>query len=157
VDERAVMTGPEDASAAAREELTFPDSGACFGCSPTNPGGLRLRFFRDGDGVLSVTTVPGVYQGAPGVVHGGIQAVLLDEVSCAAAFFRTGSRVVTGSLALRYRRTCPTGRALHVRAEIVADEQRHLVVRSEIRNAESGELLTMAEGKFYRDRGRDGA
>jgi len=151
------MIGPEETCTAAREELTFPDSGVCFGCSPTNAGGLRLRFFRDGDGVLSVTTVAELYQGAPGVVHGGMQAVLLDEVSCAAAFFRTGSRVVTGSLTLRYRHPCPTSRALDVRAAIVADEGRYLVVRSEIRRADTGDLLTTAEGKFYRDRGQDGA
>jgi acyl-coenzyme A thioesterase PaaI-like protein len=151
------MSERKPARAGAPEELTFPDAGACFGCSPTNPGGLRLRFFRDGDAVSSVVTLPAVYQGAPGVVHGGMQAVLLDEVSCAAAFFRTGSHVVTGSLALRYRRSCPTQHALRVRAEIVADERRYLVIRSEIRDAESGTLLTTAEGRFYRDRGRDGA
>jgi acyl-coenzyme A thioesterase PaaI-like protein len=58
-------------------------------------------------------------QGAPEVVHGGIQAVLLDETCCAAAYFIHGGFVVTGTLNLRYRRPCPIGRPLEVTARII--------------------------------------
>jgi acyl-coenzyme A thioesterase PaaI-like protein len=83
------------------------------------------------------------------VVHGGIQAVLLDETCCAAAFFLRGGFVVTGALDLRYRRPCPIGRALVVTARIVADEGRFLRIQGEIREAGGTEPLTVAEGKFY--------
>jgi acyl-coenzyme A thioesterase PaaI-like protein len=146
---------PSPSGAAGREELTFPDSGTCFGCSRNNPHGLGLRFFRDGASVLCVTAVPATYQGARGIVHGGMQAVLLDEVSCAAAFFTTGSYVVTGSLAMRYRRPCPIERSLEVRGTVVAEEKRFFIVRSEIRLPGIDEVLTTAEGRFYRDRARN--
>ena len=133
------------------EELVFPGDGMCFGCSPRNAAGLQLRFFRDGDGVRCETTVAPTHQGAPDVVHGGIQAVLLDETCCAAAFFtRGGGYVVTGQLNVKYRRPCHVGRPLVVRARVVADEGRFLRIAGEIREAgDDADPVTIAEGKFY--------
>ena len=59
------MTVPEE------HELTFPDIG-CFGCSLTRPDGLRIRFRRRGDLVVSEHAIPGAYHGPPGIAHGGI-------------------------------------------------------------------------------------
>jgi len=123
---------------AGREELFFPRGGQCFGCSAANPAGLKLRFFRDPDGVRCETTVAPAYQGAPTVVHGGIQAVLLDETCCAAAYFTRGGFVVTGALELRYRRACTIDTPLVVTARIVADEGRFLRIRGEIRRPAAG-------------------
>ena len=133
------------------EELVFPAESVCFGCSPRNAAGLHLRFFRDGDGVRCDATMASTYQGAPGVVHGGIQAVLLDETCCAAAFFTIDTHVVTGRLDLRYREPCPTETPLRVRAAIVRDEGRYLVIRAAIHRGDGGPALTEAEGRFYRD------
>jgi len=110
------------------EELVFPSSGFCFGCSRDNPDGLHLRFFRAGDGVCCDATLGPTYQGATEIIHGGIQAVLLDEASCAAAVFTRGTYVVTGRLAIRYHRPCPTGAPLHVRARVVADDGRYFTI-----------------------------
>lgn len=53
----------------------------CFGCSPRNPIGLALKMFRLPDGrVASFTTFGAHYASYPGVVHGGIVNVLVDEV-----------------------------------------------------------------------------
>ena len=52
----------------------------CFGCSPFNTQGLNMRFRHVERGVVeSPYTAAEHLCGAPGVVHGGIQAVLLDE------------------------------------------------------------------------------
>ena len=142
---------------AAGEELFFPAGGMCFGCSRENTAGLRLRFFRDGDGVRCETTVKPAFQGAPTVVHGGIQAVLLDETCCAAAYFITDQFVVTGELNLRYRRPCPVDRPLVITARIVGREERYLRVRGEIREQGSDVVLTAGEGKFYPNPARSGA
>ncbi len=146
---------PHTARDAHGEELVFPASGFCFGCSAANPAGLHLRFFRSGDGVCCDTTLGDAYQGAKDIAHGGIQAVLLDEASCAAAFFTRGTYVVTGRLAIRYRRPCPTGMALHVRARVVADEGRYFTVIAELRREGSEDVLTSSEGRFYRDARRN--
>lgn len=138
-----------DRDAGGREELLFPAGGHCFGCSRENPAGLRLRFFRDPEGVRCETVIAPAYQGAPDVVHGGIQAVLLDETCCAAAYFSGGGFVVTGALDLRYRRPCPVGIPLIVTARIVADEGRYLRIEGAIREVGVEAPITLAEGKFY--------
>jgi uncharacterized protein (TIGR00369 family) len=149
---RASEHAPPEAGAGGHgEELLFPASGFCFGCSAANPAGLHLRFFRSGDGVCCDATLGETHQGATEIVHGGIQAVLLDEASCAAAFFTRGTYVVTGEIRIRYRRPCPTGIPLHVRAHIVKDEGRYLTVVAELRAADHGDILTSSEGRFFRD------
>jgi uncharacterized protein (TIGR00369 family) len=144
------------AQTAHGEELVFPTSGFCFGCSPANPAGLHLRFFRSGDGVCCDATLGPTYQGATEIIHGGIQAVLLDEASCAAAVFTRGTYVVTGRIAIRYHRPCPTGVPLHVRARVVADEGRYFTIAAELRREGAEDVLTSSEGRFYRDARRNG-
>jgi acyl-coenzyme A thioesterase PaaI-like protein len=50
----------------------------CFGCGPANPGGLRVRSFRDGDALVATWQAAEVHQAFPGVVNGGIVGALLD-------------------------------------------------------------------------------
>ena len=61
--------------------------GTCFGCGPANPDGLRLRFRKLDDGVTVETHLhpPPFMAGVAGVLHGGIQATVLDEVMGVAA------------------------------------------------------------------------
>lgn len=95
----------------------------CFGCGVDNAGGLHLRFERRPDGsAASRVDLVSTYQGEPGVVHGGIQATLLDEVMCKAVQYRIHDLgyddvVVTASMELRFRAPCPVGLPLDVTAE----------------------------------------
>lgn len=132
------------------EELFFPyGDGGCFGCSKSNPDGLHLRFFRAGEEVRGTYTIPERFHGAPGIAHGGIVATILDEFSCAAAVFLTGTRVVTGELRIRYEQPCPVGRDLTVRARIASTEHaRYLDIEAEIETG--GERLARSTGKFFR-------
>jgi uncharacterized protein (TIGR00369 family) len=58
-----------------------PNSEMCFVCGRSNPVGLYMHFYDDGDvEVVSEYSVPSHYQGYPGVVHGGVLAAMLDEV-----------------------------------------------------------------------------
>lgn len=137
-------------SAAPLEELFFPfGDGGCFGCSKSNPDGLHLRFFRDGEEVTGTCMVPDKFHGAPQIVHGGIVATILDEFSCAAAVALAGSRVVTGELQVRYERPCPVERPLAVRARIVStDHPRYIVIEAEIH--QDGARVVRSSGKFFR-------
>ncbi len=58
-----------------------PNSEMCFVCGRSNPVGLYMQFFDDGElEVVSDYTVPAHYEGYPGIVHGGVVAAMLDEV-----------------------------------------------------------------------------
>lgn len=124
----------------------------CFGCSPHAPEALGLRFLRvDERTVESRYTVEPRFQGMQAVVHGGIQAVILDEVMSVAAtmdFDRDGpDYAVTAELCLRYRRPVPTGRPLRIRAEREREGERELHVRGTILDADGAEL-TVATGRW---------
>ena len=60
-------------------------SHSCFGCSPNNPQGLHLRFEYTTEpatghpAVRATVQLTALHEGAPGYIHGGIIATLLDE------------------------------------------------------------------------------
>jgi acyl-coenzyme A thioesterase PaaI-like protein len=129
-------------------ELSFPDDGGCFGCSPTNPHGLQLRFRRVGEEIHARYTIPDAFHGAPGIAHGGIVATLLDEVSCAVVALALDRRVVTGELMVRYERPVPVEQSLDLVARVARrDHARYVVVDGEVRRGEA--RLARSTGKFF--------
>ena len=90
------------------------------------------------------------------MVHGGIQAVLLDETMGVAIHqVDPGDevRVVTLAFDLRYRRPTPVGQELTVRGKVVRHDERDYWVEGQILDAE-GTLLTSAEARWRRIDGR---
>jgi acyl-coenzyme A thioesterase PaaI-like protein len=121
----------------------------CFICGLQNPVGLHMKLYNDLDQkhVVSTVTIPDQYQSYPGVVHGGIVATMLDEISCAAAVFTREAPVVTGELAVRYRRPCPVEVPIELTARITGEHPRYLVIEADLRRG--GELLAHSTGKFF--------
>jgi uncharacterized protein (TIGR00369 family) len=143
------------------EEIRFdePDN-LCFGCGQRNEHGFRLTFVHVAPSAVQTTyTAPEHTCGAPGVVHGGVQAVLLDEAIGFAVHAHhesvdgvpTSERVsvVTTEFDLRYRRPAPTGAPLTVRAEVVHVSGRDHLAVGEILDG-AGEVLTSATARWRR-------
>jgi len=85
-----------------REELENDPENSCFGCGPSNPKGLRLRFFREGDQLVCDTTFDKWFSNWPGYVTDHVVAQALDCVSEWTCYDRTGQvgplvRVITQS------------------------------------------------------------
>lgn len=76
----------------------------CFVCSPNNPGGLHLDFYLDGDVVKTSWKPEDKYQGYPNILHGGIQATLLDEVASWAVYAVAGTGGVTAGMQVQYKK-----------------------------------------------------
>lgn len=125
----------------------------CFGCGQRNESGFRLRYRRTGEGsVEAVYTVPERFRGAEGIVHGGIQATLLDEIMGLAAhslLAREEHRIVTAELKVRYRRAVPIEVPLWVRGELTHVDGTNLFLSARIADGE-GTVLTEAEGCWRR-------
>ncbi len=124
----------------------------CFGCGHSNPSGLRLVFRPTPDGVEVDYTAEESLAGAPGVVHGGIQAALLDEalgMAIHVAQPESDADYVTADFQLSYRRPVPTQQPLVVRARWVRSEGRDTFVAGEIVSRD-GEVLTRAEARWRR-------
>ena len=85
-----------------------------------------------------------------GVVHGGIQAALLDEVmgfAIRAARERTNSGSVTAEFSLRYRRAVPTETPLLIRGRVARIDEPNYFVEGEIVGPD-GEVLTRGEARW---------
>ena len=137
------------------ELFRFDDPGNhCFGCSPHNPSGLQLAFTRTGDRTVECrTTVKPDFGGQPGVIHGGVQAALLDEVMGVAVHLAwpegEDADCVTADFSLRYRRPAPTATELVLVGELDHVDGRNVHVRGEIRDGK-GEVLTRGTARWVR-------
>lgn len=98
------------------------------------------------DGSISGTTTLGMpYQGPPGLVHGGISALLLDHTLGVANHW-AGPSGMTAQLTLRYHRTTPLFEPLTVTGRQVSVDGRK--IRAEGTIASGGEVCVSAEGLF---------
>jgi acyl-coenzyme A thioesterase PaaI-like protein len=75
----------------------------CFGCSPSNEQGLRLRFAEDGEEIVSTWRPEPRFAGYGGILHGGIQATLHDEIASWLVFAKLSTAGFTERLEIDYR------------------------------------------------------
>lgn len=75
----------------------------CFGCSPNNETGLRLEFWDDGEYVIARWIPSKSFEGFRNVLHGGIQATLLDEIASWVVQTRCKTVGVTSSMDIKFR------------------------------------------------------
>lgn len=113
-------------------EITNRWPGHCFGCSPSNPHGLRLRFWRSEQGCYTRYAVPEHLCGFDRVAHGGITATLLDEVSAWTVITCLGRLGVTREISIRYLRPVPTGTEVYVRGQVISHDDRIAMVSASI-------------------------
>ena len=94
-----------------------PNSRHCFVCGLENPVGLKLHIYRTKPGVIEATfTAPDHFQGYPGVLHGGIVASILDEISGRAHMGDSSEPrfLFTAKLEVKYRKNVPLGKPLKI-------------------------------------------
>lgn len=103
---------------------TFGREQPCFGCSPTHPVGLHLRFERAGDEVITRYTPPERFQGPPGILHGGLVTTLADELAAWTIVALKGRMGFTASLDARLKRPIRIGREVVGVGTIVQDGRR---------------------------------
>jgi acyl-coenzyme A thioesterase PaaI-like protein len=75
----------------------------CFGCSPKNDRGLRMRFTEEGDDILCSWEPESQFAGYGGILHGGIQATLHDEIASWVVFAKLSTAGFTERLEIDYR------------------------------------------------------
>lgn len=121
------------------------DDGACFACGKANPRGLKLEFRWEGDLMVSQWTPPPEYQGWEGHAHGGMLALVLDEVM-AHSVNSSGYLTPTAEITVRFRRPAIIGVPLRLTAT-KPEGRRLLKVHAEARD-EAGNLIAVANATF---------
>jgi acyl-coenzyme A thioesterase PaaI-like protein len=94
-----------------------PNSRMCFICGLENPVGLQLKIYEVEPGVIETTYIgPEHFQSYPGILHGGIVATILDEISGRAQMGEPSKPrfMFTAKLEVKYRRNVPIGKPLHI-------------------------------------------
>lgn len=117
----------------------------CVVCGLQNPIGLKLDFEIDGEAVVIEWRLSELFQGYPGIAHGGVIATLLDAAMTHCLFAR-GVKAVTGDLRIRYRKPVPVGRTVAVRASVKDESPPLYVLVAELK--QDGETLVTAEARF---------
>ena len=80
----------------------------CFGCAPNNEAGVRMEFYEDSEEIVSIWKPRPEYQGWIDTLHGGIQAVLLDEICAWVVLRKLQTTGVTSKMETRYRKSIDT-------------------------------------------------
>jgi len=126
-----------------------PNSRYCFLCGLENPIGLKLAFYDEDDGRVTVRFAPcEEHQGYPGVMHGGIICALLDE-TIGRTLVRRDIWAMTVDLNVRFRQSVPLGQELTVVGELVRLRSRTMEGRGEVRLAD-GTVAATAEARYIR-------
>lgn len=74
----------------------------CFACSPYNETGLHLEFWEDEEWILTTWETRKNLEGWMGILHGGIQATLLDEVGGWVVMVKLKTAGVTSNMQVEY-------------------------------------------------------
>jgi acyl-coenzyme A thioesterase PaaI-like protein len=98
----------------------------CFGCSPTNASGLRMEFYEDGDEIVCTWQPDPDFQGFHDILHGGIQATMMDEIASWVVFVKLGTAGVTYRMKSRYRRPVKISRGPVTLRATMAQQQRNM-------------------------------
>jgi len=129
------------------EKNPQPNSKMCFICGLENPVGLKLRIYETEPGVVETTyTAPEHFQGYPGVLHGGIVATMIDEISGRSLMgtIEHGRFMFNAKIEVKYRKNVPIGKPLRIVGKAVKDRGHSAEAWAGIYDVGSGELL--AEG-----------
>ena len=116
----------------------------CFGCSPANPLGLHLVFTEEGDEIVSHWHPDKNFQGYFNMLHGGIQATLMDEIASWFVYVRLKSAGVTSKAEIRYIKPLYVDKGiLEIRASLLQMRRNLADIQVRIFN---GDHVLCAEG-----------
>ena len=130
-----------------------------------HPVAPQLRLDRDASGVSGTVRLGRVFEGGPGLVHGGILALLFDH-AMGAAVFADGHAAMTRTLDVEYVAPTAIDETLRVSARVERVEGRRIFVSGQIVPIGAGSTVTaraeavfiaLTAGNVARIFGRDGA
>jgi len=74
----------------------------CFGCSPTNPSGLQMKFYAKNESVFSWVRVSEHLCGWENLVHGGVITAILDEIMSRTALYILKKFILTKEINVKF-------------------------------------------------------
>ena len=129
--------------------LKLTDDKMCFVCGKGNKHGLKLDFEHPEPGLLRSSVIfEKRYQGYQNIVHGGMMAVVLDEMMVNLAWVE-GKPSVTGELNVRLKKPAKVGESILLEGRITKETDRILYAEATAKDA-GGEVIAEAKGTCVR-------
>lgn len=120
-----------------------PKVNKCFGCSTSNPIGLKLEFFEDEDILITYWDPDENLQGYPDVIHGGIQTTLMDELASWTVYVKAKTGGFTSSMEIRFKKPLLVSKGkVKVTARILENTRRIAEIETRIYDSEGVECTT---------------
>jgi len=143
----------------ALQDLASP-LGICYCCGPSHPTGLHIKSYwaPDGTHVITRHTPRSEFTGYPGLVYGGLLAMLVDchaGWTAMAYHYRAEGRepdtlpvidCVTGNMNINYLKPTPMGVALTLKGWVEGDVGRKTRVVCEVW---AGDMLTVTADTVF--------
>ena len=121
----------------------------CFVCSPDNPIGLHQEFYEDGDWIVTKFKPTHDYESWQNTLHGGIQALLIDETAGWVVCRKLQTNGVTSKMDMQYLKPVSTLLdAITVRAKITKMMRNVAFIEAELMDAENT-VLTRADLIYF--------
>jgi acyl-coenzyme A thioesterase PaaI-like protein len=123
--------------------------GHCFGCGDLHPTGLHLvAYAGDGLDITAQFTVTENHQGAPGLAHGGLLSLALDE-ALGKLMWLLRAPAVTARLETDFLKPVPIGTTLYISAHITGRVSRKVYTVAEGRlNSIDGPIAVRAAALY---------
>lgn len=123
--------------------------GHCFGCGDLHPTGLHLTAYAgDGLDITAQFTITENHQGAPGLAHGGVLSLALDE-ALGKLMWLLRAPAVTARLETDFLKPVPMGSTLHISAQITGQVNRKVYTKAEGRlNSIDGPVVVRAAALY---------
>lgn len=119
----------------------------CFGCGLDNPRGLKLDGFTvDGAEVTAPFTPASDFAGFEGILHGGVVATALDEVSAWSAMLTEGVFVFTAKLDIRFRSQADVDTEFLLAGRVSDRRGKRLTIEASLRGG--GKVVAESKGLF---------
>lgn len=133
-----------------KDYLKLPNSTDhhCFGCSPVNPSGLRMKFFANQDTVFSNVTIPDHLCGWSNIAHGGVLSTILDEIMSWAALHFLKRITMTKSMTMEFIKPVQIQRPLKAEGKVLEVTGKHDAVMGGILYDADAEVCVKSTANF---------
>jgi uncharacterized protein (TIGR00369 family) len=121
----------------------------CFGCAPNNDKGLKMEFYEDEDFICCNWQPVESFQGYKGVLHGGIQQTLMDEIASWVVQLKLKTAGVTSHMETRFiRPVLVSSGPLHLKARMNSMKKKFAEIEVCIFN-ENNDLCTSSMVTYF--------